>query len=97
MAQLAFSVSTSAEPLTCDIARTGGIVAFTCADGKLRLWLTRESRLAHTLALNESAIDLTRLSADGHWTVTGSHTGAVVIWNASTGEAHMRLRISPYP
>jgi transposase InsO family protein len=23
-------------------------------------------------------------------TVTGSHTGAVVIWNPSTGEAHMR-------
>jgi hypothetical protein len=51
MAQLAFSVSTPAEPLTCDIASMGGIVTFTCADGKLRLWLTAESRLAHTLAL----------------------------------------------
>ena len=56
-----------------------------------------ESRLAHTLALGERAIDLTRISADGRWTVTGSHTGAVVIWNTSTGEAHMRLRIPPYP
>ena len=97
MAQLAFSVSTPAEPLTCDIARRGGIVAFTCADGKLRLWLTAESRLAQTLELGESAIDLTRLSSDGRWTVTGSHTGAVVIWNTSTGEVHMRLRIPPYP
>jgi len=97
MAQLAFSLPTPAEPLTSDIARRGGIVAFTCADGKLRLWLTAESRLAHTLPLGESAIDLTRISADGRWTVTGSHTGAVVIWNTSTGESHMRLRIPPYP
>ncbi len=97
MAQLAFSVSTPAEPVTGDIARRGGMVAFTCADGMLRLWSTAESRLAHILALGESAIDLTRISADGRWTVTGSHSGAVVIWNTSTGEAHMRLRIPPYP
>jgi WD40 repeat protein len=97
MAQLAFSAPTPAEPLTCDIARTGGMVAFACGDAKLRLWLTAESRLAHTLALGEREIDLTRISADGRWTVTGSHTGAVVVWNTSTGEAHMRLRILPYP
>ena len=97
MAQLAFSVSTPAEPVTGDIARTGGMVAFACGDANLRLWLTAESRLAHTLALGESAIDLTRISADGRWTVTGSHTGAVVVWNTSTSEAHMRLRIPPYP
>ena len=97
MAQLTHTFPTPAEPLTCDIARTGGLVAAACGDGKLRLWSTRESRLVRTFALGERAIDLTKISADGRWTVTGSHTGAVVVWNTSTGEAHMRLRIPPYP
>ena len=63
MAQLTLSFATPAEPLTCDIARTGGLVAAACGDGKLRLWWTGESRLAHTLALGERAIDLTKISA----------------------------------
>ncbi len=97
MAQLAFSFSTPAQPLTCDIARNGALVVSACGDGNLRLWSTGESRLAHTLALDEREIDITRASADGRWVVTGTHTGAVVIWNTATGEAHMRLRMPPYP
>lgn len=56
-------VPISAEPLTCDIARSGGMVAFALGDTKLRLWLTAESRLAHTLALGEREIDITRISS----------------------------------
>src|SRR4051795_12145310 len=97
MAQLAFSFATPAEPLTCDIARNGKVVASACADGSLRLWLMAESRLAHTLALGEREIDVTKISADGRWAVTGTHTGAVVIWNTSTGDEHMRFRMAPYP
>jgi WD40 repeat protein len=97
MAQLAFSLATAAEPLTCDIARSGGLIASACNDAKLRLWSTPQSRLVHTLALGEREIDLTSLSDDGRWVVTGTHTGSVTVWNTSTGEAHMRFRLSPYP
>jgi WD40 repeat protein len=97
MPELAFSLPTPAEPTMFALSGSGRTVGAACADEKLRIWSLPERRLLHTLELGTREIDITAMSADGRWIVTGDHKGAVTIWNSATGGAHMRMRISPYP
>ena len=97
MAALLFSLTTPGEPALFAMSKDGGLVAAACRDGKLRVWAPPQARLLRTMDLGAREIDITAMSGDGRWIVTGDHKGAVTIWNSSTGEIHMRLRLVPYP
>ncbi len=97
MAGLVFSLTTPGAPASFAMSRNGGLVAASCRDEKLRVWSLPQARLLHTIGLGGREIDLTAMSGDGRWIVAGDHKGAVTIWNSSTGEVHMQLRMDPYP
>jgi WD40 repeat protein len=93
--EVVLRIPTPAMPTAALLTRAGRVAAAVCADRKLRLW-DRDARLAHTVDLGREAIDVSGVSSDGRWVVTGDHAGAVVVWNAATGEAHMNLKMPPY-
>jgi WD40 repeat protein len=95
MAEEILKLATPARVTSALIGQDGLIAAAVCADGKLRLW-SREGSLTGTIDLGKHAIDVAEMSGDGKWIVTGDHAGGVTIWNASTGEAHMSMKMPPY-
>jgi WD40 repeat protein len=95
MAEEILKLATPARATVALIASSGLIEGAVCADGKLRLW-DGAGNLARTIDLGQHAIDVAELSADGKWIVTGDHAGVVTIWNTSSGEAHLSMKMPPY-
>ena len=88
-------LATPARPAAALIASNGLIAGAVCVDGKLRLW-DKDGKLTRTTDLGRHRIDVTEMSDDGRWIVTGDHAGGVTIWNTATGEAHMSMKMPPY-
>ena len=95
MATEVLKLATPARATTALIASNGLIAAAVCADGKLRMW-DASGQLTKTLDLGRERNDVAEISDDGKWIVTGDHAGAVTVWNAPAGEAHMSLKMPPY-
>jgi WD40 repeat protein len=71
--------------------------AVVSRDKELTLWDLSEGRLLRTIELATAEIDVTAISNNGRWVFTGDHLGNASIWDATTGQAQLRLRLQHYP
>jgi WD40 repeat protein len=97
---MAREISTIATPARAEsfvLAASGRLAAAVCADHKLRVWSLPGAELRQTMSLSETQNDLTSMSPDGHWLVTGDHHGDGMVWDASAGREYCELRLNPYP
>lgn len=97
MASEIATIATPAEAGSCVLAASGKLAAAVCADHKLRVWSLPSAALQQTMGLGETQNDLTAISPDGHWIVTGDHHGDGMVWDASAGREYCELALKPYP
>jgi WD40 repeat protein len=91
------TIPTPAEAEAFVLAASGKLAGAVCSDHKLRVWSLPDAGLRQTMSLNQTQNDLTVMSPDGHWVVTGDHHGDGMVWDASAGREYCELRLRPYP
>jgi len=97
MAREVATIPTPAEAESFVLAASGKLAGGVCSDHKLRVWSLPDAKLQLTMSLSETHNDLTAMSPDGRWIVTGDHHGDGMVWNASAGREYCELRLKPYP
>src|SRR5258705_11810849 len=86
-----------AQPGSFLLARSGTLAAAICREQEARVWILPAGTLLRTIDLTGRTIDVTAISEDGRWIVTGDRKGDLTTWDTSTGQPHMQTRLAPYP
>jgi WD40 repeat protein len=76
---------------------TSNKTAVVSKDKKLTLWDLADGRLLRTISLSTAYVFVTAISDDARWIFTGDNTGNMCVWDSSTGQAQIQLKMSHYP
>ncbi len=71
--------------------------AMVSKDKKLTLWDLADGKLLRTISLSSAYVFVTAISDDARWIFTGDKSGDMRVWDASTGQAQIQLKMSHYP
>jgi WD40 repeat protein len=88
---------TNSPVTTFAIAKTGALAATLSQDHKLRIVSMPDGAERRAIDLGDRAVDVFALSPDGLLVAIGDHTGAVSVWDTTTGQSRLELHLAHYP
>lgn len=80
-----------------NLARNGSTATALCRDHQVRVWTLPEGKLLRTFDVGDQQFDVVVISDDGRLLLIGDHSGAVSMWDTSSGQAQWQDRLSRYP
>jgi len=80
-----------------NFARNSSTVTALCRDHQVRVWTLPDGKLLRTFDVGDQPFEMVIISDDGRLLFTGDHSGAVNIWDTSSGKAEWQERLPHYP
>jgi WD40 repeat protein len=91
------TLASAAAPGSVVVARSGGVAAAVCADGRLRVWTLPEGTPLPSIDLGKRDIYTMAISPDGRTIVAGDYSGDYSFWQSSSGTEQTHFRLGFYP